>query len=73
MIPISENIVIQILRGLSYIHSMDYIHRDIKPQNILINIIDAQLAVKIGDFGLAREYIGNDTKYSNLKVFNKCE
>ncbi len=40
----------QILRGLSHIHSHHWIHRDIKPQNILIN--DRQ-HVKICDMGQA--------------------
>jgi len=40
----------QILSALSYMHSRDHIHRDIKPQNILI---DNNANIKIADFGLA--------------------
>ncbi|KAI5191307.1 hypothetical protein NEMIN01_1466 [Nematocida minor] len=39
-----------ISEGLTYLHSLSIVHRDIKPQNILI---DAH-AVKIADFGSAR-------------------
>eukprot|EP00053_Salpingoeca_punica_P015494 m.143028 g.143028 ORF g.143028 m.143028 type:complete len:494 (+) comp16729_c1_seq2:350-1831(+) len=41
----------QILRGLKYMHSAGVLHRDLKPQNILIN---SNLEARICDLGLAR-------------------
>ena len=41
----------QILEGVSYMHSMGVFHRDLKPQNILI---DSANLIKIADFGLGR-------------------
>ena len=41
----------QILKGVAFLHSHHMIHRDLKPQNILFNMIGDK--VKIGDFGLA--------------------
>lgn len=41
----------QILTGVEYLHSRLVFHRDLKPQNILINHAGA---VKIADFGLGR-------------------
>ncbi|CAK5273973.1 unnamed protein product [Mycena citricolor] len=45
--------VYQILRGMKYIHSVDVIHRDLKPGNLLVN---ADCELKICDFGLSRGF-----------------
>lgn len=45
-------IIYQMLRGLKYIHSMGVVHRDMKPENILINVRTRD--IKLADFGLAR-------------------
>ena len=42
--------IIQIMRGLSHAHSRGIIHRDIKPQNIMV-LRDG--SVKVADFGIA--------------------
>ncbi|EDQ86144.1 uncharacterized protein MONBRDRAFT_35273 [Monosiga brevicollis MX1] len=43
----------QILKALKYLHSANVLHRDLKPQNILINS-STDCALVICDFGLAR-------------------
>lgn len=45
------NIIAQVLDALSYAHSRGAIHRDVKPENILLSKDER---VKITDFGLAR-------------------
>ncbi len=35
-IPSEINVLIQLSTGLEYIHEMGYVHREIKPHNVLI-------------------------------------
>ncbi|ESO07309.1 hypothetical protein HELRODRAFT_185461 [Helobdella robusta] len=43
----------QLLQGLHYCHVRRVMHRDLKPQNLLL---DTKGNIKIADFGLAREF-----------------
>ena len=55
--PLSPQLVksylYQILLAIKYCHSKRILHRDLKPQNLLI---DKNGAIKLGDFGLARAF-----------------
>ena len=59
-----KDILIQILRGLSYLHSKAIIHRDLKPQNILISDYDGELIPKISDFGISKSISAEDRSSS---------
>ena len=62
-------IAIQILERLEYIHSKNYIHRDIKPHNFLVSPKNEGL-IYIIDFGLAKKYKsdrGNHVRFAVTK------
>src|SRR5918997_6426819 len=50
-------VLVQVLEALSYAHSQGVIHRDIKPQNVLV---DGRGRAKLTDFGVA--YRAGDTR-----------
>lgn len=54
----ATNIAMQICAALEHAHAKHIIHRDIKPQNIMIN---SDGVVKVTDFGIARAATGGTT------------
>lgn len=51
------SIVLDVARGMTYLHEHDVIHRDLKPANVLIDL--AKMKAKVGDFGDSRDTIAN--------------
>lgn len=49
----TKSFLYQLLRGIAYCHQHRILHRDLKPQNLLIN---REGALKLADFGLARAF-----------------
>ncbi len=56
-----KNLVYQIFKAFSYIHSKGLLHRDISLTNILIKHYDNSDIIKISDFGLVKEKDSNLT------------
>ena len=53
----ATKIILQILDGLHYAHTeMGMVHRDIKPDNIVLVEENGELTAKLGDYGLAKSF-----------------
>jgi serine/threonine protein kinase len=56
-------VILELILGMEFIHSKGFIHRDIKPTNILL---DGDHNVKISDFGSSRIYEVDMTMTKNV-------
>ncbi len=57
----------QLLDGLAAVHAAGIVHRDVKPENLLLDTSGSRPDVKLTDFGVARlTYGGSLTRVSSL-------
>ena len=49
-------VICQVLGGLAHAHAKGFVHRDIKPTNVLVGRDGTKRVAKLADFGLARVY-----------------
>ena len=57
------SIMVQLIQRIAFVHSKGYLHRDIKPNQILTGLKNKKLLYII-DFGLARKYEANNCHVS---------
>lgn len=63
-IPLVKAYSFQLLRSLAYIHCLGICHRDIKPQNLLVNPEKHEL--KLIDFGSAKQLVKGEPNVSYI-------
>ncbi|KAI9367318.1 kinase-like domain-containing protein [Aspergillus egyptiacus] len=56
--PEAASIVTQVARALQYMHRKNFVHRDIKPLNILVQSPRPHWHVKVADFGITKRTDG---------------
>jgi uncharacterized protein (TIGR02145 family) len=61
-----DNMLRDILKGLSYLHRNNRIHRDLKAQNILVKNTSEGPVAKITDFGTTKKLDSHQTRSSAL-------
>jgi len=53
---VAKPLFLQALSGLAYAHNQSVVHRDLKPQNVLVHKENGQYSAKLCDFGLAKNF-----------------
>jgi serine/threonine protein kinase len=58
----ASKVVVEVMKALKCIHEKNFIHRDIKSENVLLKKEAADITYKIADFGFARSIGGVGAK-----------
>lgn len=60
---LAKHFTLQVLLGLKYCHANSVMHRDLKPQNLLVDV--QSKTIKLADFGLGRVFSLPVAKYTH--------
>ena len=75
----ATSLLIQVMRGLTEVHSRGLMHRDIKPANLFVTQTGrgewGEVVVKVGDFGLSTAHseapLGGDLRGGRHRVYRR--
>jgi serine/threonine-protein kinase len=63
-------VAIEVAKGLAFAHQQGFVHRDVKPQNVLLN---GKGEAKVTDFGIARALEANEGETQTGTVLGTCD
>jgi len=72
-LPLAVDIMLQIAEGMKYLHESGVMHRDLKANNVLINVVDNEsyispsVQVKLTDFGMSKLNL-NNSRFTTMGV-----
>jgi serine/threonine protein kinase len=72
-LPLAVDIMLQIAEGMKYLHESGVMHRDLKADNVLTNVVENEsnispsVQVKLADFGLSKLNL-NNSRFTTLGV-----
>jgi len=72
-LPLAVDIVLQIAEGMKYLHESGVMHRDLKADNVLINVVENEsyispsVQVKLADFGMSKLNLDN-SRFTTMGV-----
>ncbi|CAK9193739.1 unnamed protein product [Sphagnum troendelagicum] len=72
-LPLVVNIMLQIAEAMKYLHESRVMHRDLKADNVLINVVENEsyispsVQVKLADFGISKLNL-NNSRFTTMGV-----
>jgi len=72
-LPLAVDIMLEIAEGMKYLHESGVMHRDLKADNVLINVVENEsyispsVQVKLTDFGMSKVNL-NSSRFTTMGV-----
>jgi tRNA A-37 threonylcarbamoyl transferase component Bud32 len=72
-LPMIGEIAVQTLDALGYLHSEKFVHRDISPDNLMVQVTDGRPFVKLIDLGISKSLESGQTMTATGQFLGKVQ